>query len=325
MSWKGPLSTGDPSATLLIGKERFLKRENLLARRARLFPDDPAPGLNYQEFTAEDDPISSFLDFTGTVPFAAEHRLAVLWGVDLLEEEEKESLLAALKKMPSTTVCVFETEQTNAKKDPFLKALAEKARLVPCHTPFERDLPGWVETRSRKNNVRIDRQASLFLIACVGANLAELDSALEQLALFVHPRQNVALDDVKALFQKKSHEDVFHLAELVHDRRPAQALRVTDSLFREGTRTPEIVAALAGQLERRKRGARLLESGRALPEIAAELRVPQFFQDSFFTRLKKLSTEWLEAMTEGLLACDESFKSGQAEERLALEKFIWSV
>ena len=319
------MSTGDPSATRLIGKERFLKREFILALRERLFPDDPNPSMNYQEFTSEQDPLHAFLDFLNTAPFAASHRLGILWNVDKLEEEEQETLLEALPKMPRSSVCVFETEQTNAKKDAFLRELAEHSKLTACHTPFDRDLPGWVEARSKKSGCHIERQAALFLIACIGANLAELDSALEQLALFVHPRQSVGLDDVKALFQKKSHEDVFHLAELLHDRRPAQALRVTEELFREGTRTPEIVAALAGQLERWKRGARLLEAGRALPDIATELRVPQFFQDSFFARLRKLSIERLNAMTEGLLACDESFKSGQAEERLALEKFIWTT
>ena len=323
-SWKKPLSIGSPAATLLIGKERFLKREFILALRERLFPDDPNPGLNYQEFTAEQDPLHAFLDFLNTAPFAAEHRLGVLWGVDLLEEEEKESLLEGLKKLPASSVYILESEQTNAKKDALLRELAEKAKLTACHTPFERDLPGWVETRAKKIGCHVERSATLFLIACVGANLAELDSALQQLSLFVHPKQNVGLEDVRALFQKKSHEDVFYLAELLHDRRPSQALRVTDSLFRQGTRTPEIVAALAGQVERWKKGARQLEAGRALPDIAQDLRVPVFFQESFFARLRKLPMDRLETMTEALLACDESFKSGQAEERLALEKLIWT-
>ena len=318
------MSIGSPSATLLIGKERFLKREFILALRTRLFPDDPRSSLNYQEFTAEQESLHSFLDFLSTAPFAADHRLAVLWGVDLLEEEEQEVLLAALEKIPAPSHCVLETEQTNAKKDAFLRKLAEQAKLTACHTPFDRDLPGWVEARARKSGCRVERSAALFLIACVGAHLAELDSSLEQLSLFVHPKQSIGLEDVRALFQKKSHEDVFHLAELLHDRRPAQALRVTDSLFREGTRTPEIVAALSGQLERWKKGARQLAAGRALPDIAQDLRVPVFFQEPFFARLKKLSMERLETLTEALLACDESFKSGQAEERLALEKLIWT-
>ncbi len=325
MLWKRPLSTGDLSPILLIGKERFLKREYVLALRERLFPDQADPGLNFREFVAGQDPLHSFLDFLSTVPFAADYRLAVLWDTDSLTGEEKKRLETCLSDLPSSSVSVLESEQTNAKKDPFLKKLADKARLVPCHTPFERDLPSWVQSRAKKLNCSLEPQAALFLIACVGAHLAELDSALEQLSLFVHPKQMVTLEDVRTLFRKKSHEDVFQLAEHLHDRRTSQALRITDALFRQGTRAPEIIAALAGQLERWKKGARQLEAGRALSEIAQELRVPAFFQDSFFVRLKKLSMPRLERLTEALLDCDESFKSGRIEERLALEKFIWTT
>lgn len=316
---------GEPSTTLLIGKERFLKREFIRELRGRLFTDESDPGLNFQEFFAEQDPLHSFLDFLGTVPFASEHRLAVLWGVDHLEEQPQEILLASLEKLPASSVAVLESDQGNAKKDMFLKKIAEKAKLMACHTPFERDLPAWVESRAKKIGCSVERNATLFLIACTGAHLSELASALEQLSLFVHPRQKIVLEDVRALFQKKSHEDVFQLAEYLHDHRTHQALRVTDALFRQGTRTPEIVAALAGQLERWKKGARQLEAGRALPDIAQDLRVPVFFQENFFARLKKLSMPRLQSLTEALMACDESFKSGQAEERLALEKFIWTV
>ena len=129
--WKKPLSTGKRSTTLLIGKERFLKREFILALRQDLFPDSTDPGLNFQEFTADQEPLHSFLDFLSTSPFAAEHRLAVLWGLDSLTAEEKESLESSLEKLPASSVCVLESEQTNAKKDPFLRKLAEKAKLVP--------------------------------------------------------------------------------------------------------------------------------------------------------------------------------------------------
>ncbi len=327
-SWKKPLSIGNisnPAVTLLIGKEYFLKREFIFSLRQRFFPDDSNPAVNFQEFAADQDSLHSFFDFLGTIPFAADHRLAVFWGVDLLSEEEQGRLETCLEKLPRSSICVLESEQTNAKKDTFLRKLAEKAKLVPCHTPFERDLPAWVESRVKKRGCSVDRNAALFMIACAGAHLAELDAASEQLSLFVHPKKVIALEDARAMFQKKSHEDVYQLAEFLVDQRPAQALGVLEALFCQGTRAPEIIAALAGQLERWKKGTQQLEAGRTPAEIAQDLRVPSFFQDSFFSRLKRLSMQRLQGLTEALLVCDESFKSGQAQERLALEKLIWTT
>ena len=312
-------------AHLLIGKEYFLKREFILSLRQRFFPEDSNFGVNFQEFVAEQDLLSSFLDFLSTAPFAADHRLAVFWGVDRLSAEEQDRLESCLEKLPSSSVCVLESEQTNAKKNTFLRNLAQKAKLVLCHTPFERDLPVWVESRVKKRGCLMDRNATLFVIACVGADLAQLDAASEQLSLFVHPKKIVALEEVQLLFQKKSHQDVYQLAEFLVDQRPVQALIVLDAVFCHGMRAPEIVAALAGQLERWKKGICQLQAGRAPAEIARDLRVPLFFQDSFFSRVKKLSLQRIQKLTEAILVCDESVKSGQLQERLALEKLIWTT
>ena len=103
-----------------------------------------------------------------------------------------------------------------------------------------------------------------------------------------------------------------------------QALRVLDTLFQEGARGPEIVGALASQLERWKKGAARLAEGRTPEEIGRELRVPPFFQGAFLARLRRLPRARLVRLTRSLLECDEAFKSGRLAERPALERVIWT-
>src|SRR6185436_6633205 len=118
-------------------KERFLKREFIDELRARLFPDGGDAGSNAQEFNAEEHSPSDIFDFLNTAPFGAEHRLGVFWGVDALAKDEKERFLAAVVKLRASAALVMESEQTNAKKDAFLKELSERAQLTACHPPFE--------------------------------------------------------------------------------------------------------------------------------------------------------------------------------------------
>ena len=321
--WKRPLSTGSRSLYLLIGKERFLKKEFIDELRGRSFPAGADAGLNSQEFYAEEYSPSDVFDFLNTTPFAAEHRLAVVWGVDALNKEQKEIFAEALDKLSPSAILVLESEQTNAKKDPFLKKLSEKTKLTAYHTPFERDLPGWVQQRAKKAGLTVDARTVQFLAACAGGELSTIVSNLEQLAAYVHPKTHALLADAENLFQKKTDDDVFGLAELLLDQKPAQALRVLDALFQQGVRAPEVLAALSGQLDRWKKASARLAQGRTPEEIGAELRVPPFFQGPFFARLKRLPAVRLQKLTEQLLSCDEQFKSGQCPERLALESFIW--
>jgi DNA polymerase-3 subunit delta len=310
---------------LLYGQERFLKDEALATLKAKLFRDPSERDLNFQAFDADEHPVSAVLDFLATAPFLASNRLAVLTNVDSLEEEELDRLVSSLGTLPASACLALETEETNLKRSPNVRALAEKAQAVACHPPFDKDLPAWIENRSKKKGLALERGAAASLGARVGADLATLDGALESLALYVHPRLAATLADVAALAPSNPEEDVFKLADRLLEGRKKEALGLVDGLYRSGSRAPEIVAALAGQLERCRKARAALEAGRSMLEVGEEMRVPRFFQAAFFQRLKNLSDRRLAELQKGLLDCDESFKTGRAEERVSVERFILST
>jgi len=105
-----------PQVYLLIGKERSLKREFLSDLRKRLFPKDSDSGMNAQEFIAGEDNLGAALDFALTTPFLSDKRLAILWDIEELEDEEKTALLASVEKLPSSGVLVLISEETGVKK-----------------------------------------------------------------------------------------------------------------------------------------------------------------------------------------------------------------
>ncbi len=309
---------------LLIGKERFLKDEAIAEVRGKLFRDGSEAELNFQSFEAERDAVSQFLDFLGTAPFLAEKRLAVLWGVDALEEKDRERLLADLDRLPSGACFILETQETSTRKDPFLQSLADKTVVQPCHVPFDRDLPAWIQTRATKKGLGMERALALFLMERVGRELSGLENALEELVIYIHPRRQATLDDARALIQKSSQEDVFKLADSLLDRNKKEALEIADSLARSGVRAPEIVGVLAGQLERYKKALTALAEGKSRADLADELRVPKMHRSAFFLRLEKIPAQRLRKLQRELLACDESFKTGRSQERFSVERFILS-
>ena len=307
---------------LLYGKERFLKDEAVADLKAQLFRNPSELDLNFQSFDAEEQGISPALDFLWTAPFLASKRLALVRNIDALTKEGGERLLTALKGFPATACLVVETEQTNTKKHSLIAALAEKAQAVACHTPFDKDLPSWLENCSRKKGLALERGTAAHLVGRVGADLAMLDGALNELALYVHPRQSASIADVQAITPSNPEDDIFKLVDLLLEDRKKEALIVMDGLYRSGARAPEIVGALAGQLERFKKALAMVSLGRPQAQIAEEMKVPRFFQAQFFQRLKGLSETRLRRMQKALLECDESFKTGRAQERVSIERFV---
>jgi len=80
---------------------------------------------------------------------------------------------------------------------------------VPCHTPFDRDLPRWIESRAQKNGKRIPREAVAILIERAGRDLSALASALESLSVYSSSRTEISAQEVESLLGKSAEEDVF--------------------------------------------------------------------------------------------------------------------
>ncbi len=311
------------SSFLLIGKERLLKKEFLLDLRKKNFKDLSAESMNCQEWdAAEDGALAAVLDFVQTAPFLAEKRMAVLWRVEELDDADQKRLLSFLKTPPPAAVLVFASDETGTKKKKILQELEAAATIVACHTPFDKDLPVWIETRARRLGGTIARDAARALGEKAGKDTQMLNNALEQLLIYIHPRTAVTAADVDALMGKYAEEDIFTIADEIFAKNTKAALEKAEQLFSEGVRVPEIIGVLAGQFERMKQAADLAERGASPAEVASAMRVHSFFQQKFFLQLKKVSKDGIERAQKRLLDCDTAIKQGRLAERLALEKFI---
>lgn len=307
---------------LLTGKELFLKREFVQALRRRVFPNDADAKINFEAFHGNQDSFGGFLEFIRTAPFLGAKRLAVLWEIDALEEKEKDSLLSHLKNLPATAVVVLSADESNARKNDFLKQLSSLAETVACHPPFEKDLPAWVEARARQRGIQIKKEAVVVLIERAGKDVATLSSALESLALYVHPGTLVTSECAEAFLGRAVQADIFDMVDVLLEKDLRKTVEITKALSRDGVRAHEMVAVLAGQLERLKKAAGLLEQGLSPMTIAAELKVHPFFSEKFMRQARRAPKKEIQRILNLLLVCDEAIKRGALSEEQALDRFV---
>ena len=309
---------------LLFGRETFLKREFIRALRDKLFPKDSGFG-DFQEFTAKKDPLNSVLDFILTAPFLSEKRLAVLWNVDDLPKDDQVMLLSFLdKKIPSAEL-VIESEQSSIKKNSFLTAISGKCHSTPCYTLFDKDLPRWIQTQAQKRGKQIDKQAAGLLIERVGKDLAALDLALEQLAVFTSTTAAMAFKDVETLLGKSVQADVFQVLDFIIENRPAEALTLLSSLAKQREKSYEIMGGLVGGLERFRKAAVMLEKNNSAQNIGAVLNIHPFYLEKFLSQARRISSEKCDQILRELLRCDECIKTGSLNDERALERFVLEV
>lgn len=313
------------SLYLLIGKEEFLKKEFVRNFKGSFFKNPSERDLNFQAFDADSGGVAAFKDFLQTSPFLSPKRLAVLSGIDEFKEEERENLLSFLRSFSSSAAAVLVSDETSVKKSAFLSSLSQLAKTVPCHAPFDRELPQWVLARAKGVGIHLEPAARLLLIEKMGKDLSALSSSLEMLATYIHPRKDATAGDIEALLGCSLQNDVFLLVDVLLRKDAKPALSMVAQFLREGIRGFEIVAVLAGQFERLRRAKALMEEGVPGTQVGSELKVHSFFLDKFIAQVKTLSRLDLGKVFRELVSCDESIKTGALNEALAVERLVLSL
>ena len=77
-------------AYLLYGKEEFLKNEFIQKLRRDLFPSPQDSEMGFRQFEVPEEPLSALFDFLENPSFFVSQKLAVLYGLDELEAEDRE-------------------------------------------------------------------------------------------------------------------------------------------------------------------------------------------------------------------------------------------
>lgn len=307
---------------LLVGKDRFLKREYLEGLRTKFFPKGTDLSSNFQECSAGERPLGETFDFLKTAPFLAERRMAVLWEVEALDEVDREGFLAKAQSLPGTAILVLVAEDGTPKKDDFLKELSLKSNLISCYLPKEDKLPSWIRAHAEKKGLRVSGEACLFLAETMGEDAAAITRAVEQLALMVSPRDAADRTDAVALFGRPLKQNVFELIDVLLMKNTAGALRTFGTLFEEGTDPLELLPLLASQIDRLRRTHFLMDAGLTAEEIARRLKIHPFYLKDALRQAGLLSEERAKVFLAKLAFCEEEIKTGRKPPRPAFEYFV---
>ncbi len=310
----------DPRHYLLFGRDDYSKGEYLTDLKTRLIPDKNF-SLNFQEFNAESDSVPAFFDFLGTAPFLSEKRVAVFQNIESLETDEKERLESGLEALPETAVAILVTSEASTKKSVFLTRLSESLKTVAFYLPFDKDWPAWIAARAQKKSLKLTEGVTALLLERVGKDPAGMSMAIEKLAVYVHPRHEVTLDEARGLLGNSLQEDAFGLLDDLVTKNAEACVRRVRNLLADGARAYEIIGALAMGAERLKKIRECLDRQMNTQQIALELKIPAFFLDQAVRQARAVTMADAKRLLESLLETDEALKTGALDEVRALEYF----
>lgn len=326
---------------LFHGEDELTRSEELAKAKKRL--GEPAlASLNTTVFDGRKMNLVSLIQTCDALPFMSERRLVIVedfWsrfeppkGSKAKEKQPKIStadtalitgLQEYLPRLPKTTLLAFVESQTLSPTNPIFTTLPSDKKQVyvkECKPLAERDLGRWIEQRMKAKGGEIAPQAACELARFVGNELRLLDQELEKLLAYVGFQRPVTVSDVHKLVNEAQTNNVFALVDAIGLRRRERAVRYLHELLESGA-SP---AYLLSMIERQFRillQVKELQAQKFPPsQIQASLEISHaFIVEKSLKQAQNFSMERLESIYSQLAEVEQTIKTGQIDELLALD------
>lgn len=308
-----------PPVHLIVGEDAYLRevlRGHIIAARV---PAE-ARAMAVARFSLEETPLAEVLARAATPALFSPVQVFVLDGVEAVDDEQLERLEEYLEAAPAHAVLIFEAEKLDRRTRP-ARLLLERCQVHAADPPDDRGAVQAAEELARRRGLALSRDVAEELVFVLGTNQCRLRAELEKLGAYVGGRGEVTSADVAAVVSPARQFSVFEMADLLAERRRADALVRLRRLVEAGESPVGIVGLLAW-LYRQLIQARVLPRGTPAGKAAQVLRAPRARVEELLRHAHKFPLEELRQGLAALLAADVALKSSPPDSLAVLETLV---
>jgi DNA polymerase III subunit delta len=326
------LAKGKPiPGILLVGTDTYL-RDLCCAKLVDAYVAEGTRDWGVRKFSAEDDDVSEILGQAQTMPMLAPQQVIFVSDVEAWErlgDDSRDSLVKRISEYLDNpapfTVLVFEAAALDQRMR-LAKMFAEKTVTVSVELstdPAERArlaVPLSLEM-ARELGATLDQDAAEELCDILNGELAAIRTELEKLSAYAGERRKITRADVDLLVISARKYEVWDLAGMLAERKPAQALAFLDKLLRDGEPAPALLGALAWTF-RKLLEAQELPAGTNGWQAAGRLKMRSDAAERAVRQSRKFPKSQLTNGLAALYEADSRLKSGGTSQRAVMEFLV---
>jgi DNA polymerase III subunit delta len=326
------LAKGKPiPGILLAGSDSYL-RDLCRAKLVDAYVAEGARDWGVRKFSADDEDVSTILGQARSMPMLAPQQVIFVSEVEAWErlgDDSRDSLVKQISEYLDNpapfTVLVFEAAALDQRMR-LAKMFAEKTVTVSVElsdNPAERAqlaVPLSLEM-AKELGVTLETDAAEELCDILNGDLAAIHTELEKLSAYAGERRNITRADVDLLVISAQKYEVWDLAGMLAERKPAQALAFLDKLLRDGEAAPALLGALAWTF-RKLLEAQELPAGTNGYQAAGRLKMRPDAAEQAVRQSRKFPKSQLTRGIAALYEADSRLKSGGTNQRAVMEFLV---
>lgn len=304
----------------LFGEEAFMIDEALVKIREKVLGDG-LPDFNLNVFYAADSSVESICDAVETLPMMAQRRLVLVKEAQELSAAEWERLTPLVENPVSSTTLVIVATKVDMRKK-FFKFFETKGVMVKFQKPFENQLAPWIHYIAKKYDKVMSPEAVEVLREWVGSNLSDINNEIRKVAQFVGEKNQVDVDDLRAVVSRTRVESVFDLVNSMGQGDAAGAFTHLAYLLDGGQNEVGVLTMIIRHFRILLLCQEALKEGLSLSQIASRVGVHGFFIKEYIEQARKQSLKHLLSVYDVLLDTDRALKSNPLSSHLWLENLV---
>lgn len=314
------------------GKDEFRLSERVSEFRLTVTPLEMSE-INTTMLDGNIVTVDELLTSLSTVPFMADRRLVIVEGLlnrlgdvnkrsagskkDLTEWLNFPDLLTNLP--PTANLLLIERESLPSNK--FLSTILKLGQVEKFSPLGHRDLLEWINTRSSKLGLDIERTAVTLIADSVGSELRLIDSELNKIKTYSRGRL-ITKEDIILMVPYVRQQNVFRVVDSVIEGRTRDALNASSMLINLGESPFGIVRMIERQLRFLILAKHLLSRKIPTGDIGKHINLSGYPLQKTLEMEKKISQVKIMSMHDNLLKSNIRVREGKLTEQESFDLLI---
>lgn len=205
------------------------------------------------------------------------------------------------------------------------KYLEKAGTVIDCQSPRAGDLVRMVRSMAQKQGKALGAGQAKLLIEMGGHDLGQLYQQVLSLAGLVGDRTRIEEADILSLLGSDVQRDVWDLLNAVTGKRPGEALRVLDRLFRQDRAeavAPMVIGTLNYEFRQLAQAKERLDAGEPPPAVKKAMSGPMAVREQRLREASRLTWDTVAAQLSAMSATDIACKTSSLPPQSALELLV---
>lgn len=321
----------NPPLIVIFGEESYSKSRRLSDTLDMLLPAgvDRTLALSSFDGTLTEEQggptLAAVMDDLLTLPFLAPRRIVLIRDADRFISACRERLERWVESPSPTGVLVLECRSFPKTTRLYKAAAAARCPVHECARLTARAIPDYCMQEASARGKTLDRAAAALLAERIGAEQGLLSGEIEKLALYVGPRTEIRVEDVRRLVGASREEKIFAVMDAAGAGEFTRAIRLWRQVMEtDAAAAFRAVGGLAFVLRKWISAQEMHAGGASISAIAPKVMMWGREQE-LQTFLRRLDAERLRRLLGLLARLDAQAKSGMRSIENGVEALLFET